>query len=253
MMVVSTISLERNVIHLWTGRLVARDEQLKRFYDTCSPDEQRRANAFQFRKHRTLFVMGRGVLRGILGHYLGLRPEHVRFQYGSKGKPTLARAHRSSLYFNAAHSDDCVLYAITRQAELGVDIERVRALPDKELIAEQFFSPGEFEDLNNVPPHLRDEAFFNCWTRKEACLKATGDGLSGPLNQFRVSLIPGEPPEFLNLDGHPPLEPRWTLYDIRPIPGYVGAVAIGGHGCSLTRKLFATSEECLAELHRNEA
>jgi 4'-phosphopantetheinyl transferase len=153
-----------------------------------SHDEIARAERFHFERDRRRFVVGRGLLRAILGRYMGIESERLRFRYGEYGKPYLAEEYGGkALQFNVAHSQDMALYAIARDREVGVDIEYIRPFPNLMQIAEQFFSARENIALQAVPEHLKDEAFFTCWTRKEAYIKARGDGLSLPLDRFDVS------------------------------------------------------------------
>lgn len=233
-------------IHLWTMRLAATGASIRTLYDMCSQDEKRRAEAYRFSNHRNLFIIGRGLLRVTLSRYLRERPEHILFRYGPKGKPALAGRRVPPLHFNLAHCEERVLFAITQNNEVGVDLERVRELPDVESIAENFFSSQECKDLRSVDPSLRAEAFFNCWTRKEAYLKALGDGLSAPLDRCQVTLKPGELAAFLKFDEGIQDVSRWSLRHLTPAAGYVGALAIRMLGCSFVERDFQNAEECLS-------
>jgi 4'-phosphopantetheinyl transferase len=197
---------------------------------SLSPDERDRAGAFVRERDRRHFTVGRGVLRAILSRYAGIPPKQVRFCYGPHGKPALDEAHGGqTLRFNLAHSHDLALYAVTRGREIGVDLEWVgRPVPDAATIAEHYFSAAERARLRALPELLRHEAFYNCWTRKEAYLKARGEGLSLPLDQFDVSLAPGEPAALLSSHGDPGEVVRWTLWALIPGPGYVAALAVEG-------------------------
>jgi 4'-phosphopantetheinyl transferase len=133
--------------------------------------------------------------------------------------------------FNVSHSDELALFAVASDREVGIDVERVRPVTDPEQIADHFFSAPERTALRAVPPDRRLEAFFDCWTRKEAYVKARGDGLAHPLDQFAVSLGPGEPARFLPVAGYPTPEPSaWSLQALAPGNGYVAALAAEGHG-----------------------
>jgi len=158
-----------------------------------------------------------------------VEPQMVDFRYGPRGKPELAaRFDRAGLRFNASHSEGLGLYAVTTWRRIGVDIERVRPMPDLESIAERWFSPHEQQELRRLAPGERNEGFFNCWTRKEAYIKAIGEGLSHPLQRFTVSLAPGGPVRLERVDGRPAEAGRWTLAALTPEPGYVAAVAVEG-------------------------
>jgi 4'-phosphopantetheinyl transferase len=196
-----------------------------------SYDEAIRAGRFRFERDRRRFVVARGVLRIILGRYTGFEPSQLRFRYGERGKPYLSASFGSyTLHFNVSHSHELALYAVTRDYEVGVDLEYIRPIPDAEQIAERFFSTRENVALRAIPVDLKYEAFFTCWTRKEAYIKARGEGLSLPLDQFDVSLAPGEPARLLHTRDNPQEARRWSLVDVAPDSQYAGAVAIQGHG-----------------------
>jgi 4'-phosphopantetheinyl transferase len=238
-------------IDLWTVRLKAGRSQIQGFFEILSAQEQQRAAAFRFERHRDSFVIGRGLLRAILGWYLRKSPQHIDFQYGPRGKPSLYGGSSQLLHFNLAHSENVVLYAVTRGYELGVDVEFVWQLPDAEHVAQHFFSEAECADLFSVAADLRAEAFFNCWTRKEAYLKAIGDGLSLPLHGFEVSLIPGRPAAFLKLDDNRYPITQWTLIHLTPLMGYIGALAIPAAGPVLLQRTFPDAVACLTYLRWN--
>jgi 4'-phosphopantetheinyl transferase len=163
-------------------------------------------------------------------------PDQLRFDYSNHGKPKLAKTFgQGRLSFNLSHSGGLALYSVTLGREIGIDLERVWEDLEYEQIAERFFSPREGTMLRRLPARQRPEAFFNCWTRKEAYLKARGEGLSLPLNQFDVSMAPGEPAALLNVWDDPQEATRWTLQELIPAPGYVGALAVEGHAWRLTR------------------
>jgi 4'-phosphopantetheinyl transferase len=152
----------------------------------------------------------------------------VEFVYGPQGKPMLAPTLQnvsSTLRFNASNSGNLAAYAFAHGCEIGVDVERHRALPDFENIARRFFSPEETAELLELSPGEKTSAFFNCWTRKEAFIKALGGGLSIPLDSFRVTLGPGVAARMVSLDGSNDAARRWTLYDFIPAPDYAGAIA----------------------------
>jgi len=235
---------------LWTVRLVATTGQVGEFYRSLSPDEQQRAGAFRFERDKKFFVIGRGLLRALLGRYVRCAPEGIRFRYGIKGKPALA-CGKLKTHFSVAYSAGRALYAISEDRELGVDLELVRPLSDMESIAQQFFTPTECRDLTSVPRDQRTEAFFSCWTRKEAYAKATGYGLSVPLNRFEVSVNLREPAAFRKIGGDTVSE--WDLFHLEPATGYVGALAMPSVQGELCMQYFNTTEELLAYLKMNPA
>lgn len=217
---------EVHVLSAWLDVPVALRRRLWTF---LSPDEQARAERFRFAVHRDRFVVARARLREILGALLGVAPGRLAFGYGARGKPSLARPFAAEdLRFNLSHADGLALYAIARRREVGVDVERVRPLPDAEDIAARFFSTQEQAALRSLAAPKREEAFFACWTRKEAYLKATGDGLARPLDAFDVSVLPGLPARLERVEGDPLEAGRWWLAEVRPAAGYLGAVAVAG-------------------------
>jgi 4'-phosphopantetheinyl transferase len=222
-------------VHVWRAALDVPELQVRSLWDTLTADERQRAERYLFQKDRTFFVVARGLLRVLLGRYLRQDPPHLRFIYGPHGKPALATdTGGGALRFNVSHSHGLALYAITRGREVGVDVERIRPKVAQEKIAERFFSPREVTLLRALPAPLQATAFFACWTRKEAYIKATGEGLTLPLDQFDVSLVPGEPAALLRTAWDPQEAARWALQDLAPAPGYRAAVAVAGHDWCLT-------------------
>lgn len=220
-------------VHLWAIRLDPPRARVAALRRLLTPDETARADRFHFERHRRRFTVGRGCLRELLGGYLGRAPDSLRFAYGEKGKPVLtgsAPAASAGLDFNLSNSHELALAAVAVGTALGVDLEHLRPMPDALEIAERFFSPAERRILAAVPAARRDEAFFNCWTRKEAYLKAVGDGLTAPLDRFDVTLEPGEPARFLAIEGDPGAAKRWSLFHLWPAPAYLGALAIPARG-----------------------
>jgi len=222
-------------VHVWCAALDVPESQVRSLWDTLTADERQRAERYIFEKDRTHFVVARGLLRVLLGRYLRQDPPHLRFTYGPHGKPALATdTGRATLCFNVSHSHGLALYAVTRSREVGVDVERIRPEVAQEKIAERFFSPREVTVLRALPTPLQATAFFACWTRKEAYIKAKGEGLALPLDQFDVSLAPGEPAALLRTAWDPQEAACWTLQDLAPASGYRAAVAVAGHAWRLT-------------------
>jgi 4'-phosphopantetheinyl transferase len=228
-------ALPENHIHIWQISLTQPEPKIQSFSRLLSQAETDRASRFRFGRHRRRFVVSHGVLRLILARYLKILPPDIQFECGSHGKPFLAgKPANSALQFNLAHSHELAIVAITRGSEIGVDVEHLRPNPDKEAIAQRFFSPAEYVQFSEIPltqktnnpTDLQTLAFFNCWTRKEAFIKALGDGLSHPLNQFDVTLTPGKRAQLLRV-GDDPLEAEyWSLESFAPQPDYVGALAV---------------------------
>lgn len=221
------LELPPGEIHVWAVQLDPPPERVERLGSWLTPDEWERARRFRFDQHRRQYVVGRGALRALLAGYLGTRPELVRFTYGPRGKPFLAPpADGSGLHFNLSNSADLALVGLARGVEIGVDVEYLKPMPDCETIAERFFSESERVVLRSLPAETKEEAFFNCWTRKEAYLKAVGEGLAARLDSFDVTLAPGEPPRMLTLEGDVERASRWFFHHFRPAPDFIGAVAL---------------------------
>jgi 4'-phosphopantetheinyl transferase len=191
-----------------------------------SPDEITRVNRFHFEKDRAQFVCCRSALRKLLGEYLGISPEKVRFKYLASGKPQLERDQNPlDLQFNVAHSGDVALLAFGAGHRLGVDVEKIRGDVDTQALAERFFSLREREELRALPGPMRVSGFFTCWARKEAFLKATGDGLSFPLSKFSVSIHPDRRPEVEEIDGSEQAGKQWFVTDLPVDTDYRAALA----------------------------
>ncbi len=196
-----------------------------------STDERQRAERFHFERDRRRFVVGRGLLRTVLGRYLQVSPDCLQFRYGPQGKPALAGGN--GLHFNVSHSGELALYAVALEREVGVDIERIASLKEVDDLAERCFSERENIVLRSLPAERRQQAFYTCWTRKEAYLKATGKGLSLPLDQFDVSVLPEEPAALLNTRPVAEEAARWSLASLEPHPDYMAALAVFGRGWQL--------------------
>jgi 4'-phosphopantetheinyl transferase len=227
-----TLKLKRNEIHVWTA-WIKSNSLAEQFRSILSKDENVRADRFYFQRDRDRFILARGFLRILLSHYLDLLPSQVEFNYGLYGKPFLDHGSNSeNLQFNISHSGDLALFAFTKGIEIGVDVEQMRPEPVEDEVAERFFSDTEVSAFRSVPQCERQVAFFNCWTRKEAYIKAKGAGLSIKLDQFSVSLIPAEPPVLLQ-SSFDPDPTRWQFHSFLPAPGYVAALAIPEVNCQV--------------------
>jgi 4'-phosphopantetheinyl transferase len=221
-------------VHVWRACLDLPDSGVETLRRTLAVDELGRAKRYRFERDRRRFIVARGLLRAILAGYTGVEPGQLRFRYGPRGKPRLVgEIGGRALCFNVAHAHELALFAVARGREIGVDVEYVREDFAGIEIAERFFSPREVVTLRQLPAEARTKAFFNCWTRKEAYIKARGDGLSLPLDRFDVSLAPDEPAALLSIAWDPEEASRWSLMELAPGPGYVGAVAVEGRGWQL--------------------
>lgn len=192
-----------------------------------SASERARAARFIRNRDRRRFIVARARLRQLLAARLGTQPESVEFTYGAHGKPALAADLAAfGLRFNVSHAQDLALYAITYGREVGVDVEAVRALSDADDIAARFFSRHENEAYRALELRDRPRGFFNCWTRKEAFIKAIGEGLSHPLDRFDVTLAPGEQARILRVAEAPGETCGWALRSFSPAPGFVAALVV---------------------------
>lgn len=222
-------ALLESEVHVWLVELDQRADSLDHLRRMISDEERERADRFLFRRDAARWIANRGVRREILGHYLGVAPHDVCFQVGPWGKAEpISPPEPGALRFNASYSDGLGLYVVARNRHVGVDIERLRPLPDLEAIARRMFSPDEQRALFALVSTQRQEAFFACWTRKEAYIKALGQGLGYPLERFTVSLTPGVPARLEHVQDHPAEVQRWSLATLMPAPGYAGALAIEG-------------------------
>jgi 4'-phosphopantetheinyl transferase len=216
-----------DAVEIVVSRLDAGPDVVRELESLLSDDERQRSSRLRFDRDRRRFVVARGRLRQLLAERLGDAPRSVAFAYGPHGKPALAsRYARSDLRFNLSHCDDVAAFAFCRGREVGLDIESVRALPDAEDIAGRFFSRRENDAYLALAPHDRPLGFFNCWTRKEAFVKALGAGLGYPLDRFDVSLAPGEPAKILRVGTRPGARCGWMIHGFVPLSGMTGAVVV---------------------------
>ena len=225
------LRLSVDEVHLWHAKL--DDHVADGFRPLLAEDEIARADRFHFAKDRNHYIVARGLLRKLLASYLRIGAAELRFAYAEKGKPSLDASQRGAINFNLAHSEARAIYAFSLGRKIGVDLEFIREDVESEQIAERFFSAREIAELRTVPAELRKQAFFNCWTRKEAYIKARGEGLSLPLDEFDVSLLPGEAAALLGNHKEPEEVARWTMESIKVPVGYVAALVVEGHNWRL--------------------
>ncbi len=214
--------LEMGEIHIW--RLVPEDisNGSCELDSLLSPEEMGRASRFRFREHREQYARARGALRWLLGRYLRRAAQEIEFTIGPFGKPALAGGELS---FNVSHSKGLTLIGFAPDMLLGVDVEQVRADSDLLEIANSHFCASEYQKLLSAPPMDGIPAFFRCWTRKEAFLKAEGTGLSRALDAFEVTLLDGEPASLIGCAWDHDATAHWSLQNLEPLPGYLGAIA----------------------------
>jgi 4'-phosphopantetheinyl transferase len=220
-------------VHLWSFELNLPATEIKKYRDTLSEEEIARSGRFYFEKDRNQSIITRGCMRAILSLYLETTPAQLNFSYNTYGKPELAADSlrpglHTGLCFNLSHSHGMGMVAIAQMCPVGIDIEFMRENLAYLEIARRFFSSHEVSELEGLPKNAQKEAFFQCWTRKEAYIKAVGGGLSVPLDRFDVSLKPGEPAALLATRPHSGEASEWELYRLEVPAGYAGALAIRG-------------------------
>jgi len=224
------LELPDNEVHLWRLDLNALAVVEDRWKEVLSVEEQMRAARFLAPLARRHFVLTRALLRMLVGGYLNEQPTAVKLRFSAREKPGLDQPQaESKLEFNISHSGGVSLLAFTRAREIGVDVELVRKDRDVDGIARRFFSLAEQKQLETIPAEEKYEAFFRCWTRKEAYIKACGEGLSLPLSQFDVSLAAGAQDALLATRPDNRETARWSLREVPAGAGHVGALCVAGH------------------------
>lgn len=237
-------NLEVNEVHLWRLDLQAGARRVDQGKSILSADEKTRAARYHREIDRQHYIAARATLRQILGSYLKTNPAALTFAYSEKEKPSLGGAEAvAGIEFNISHSGSIALLAFARQREIGVDVEQIRRDFDTAQIAARFFSAAEQKQLAALPEQQRADAFFLCWTRKEAYIKATGKGLSLPLHQFDVSLAPQEQDALLATRPDAHERTRWVMRDISVPEGYAAAICVSGDGWLLVEEIVSESAE----------
>jgi 4'-phosphopantetheinyl transferase len=219
-------------VHVWRTTLAWPETARHRLAQWLAADERDKMERFRFERDRRRYLVCRGLLRSLLGRYLDLAPQELRFETTAAGKPHLT-VGQEQLQFNLAHSGEYVLIAIADGRAVGIDVEEVRDDFDAGQVAANFFSLNEQRDLAALTGPLQIDAFFECWTRKEAYVKARGEGLSMPLDQFDVSLQPGAPARLLATRPDSAEARRWQLSALDVAGGYKAALAVEGQACTL--------------------
>lgn len=224
--------LQAGHVHVWRAIVDVPLTRLQVYQETLSPDEQERAQRFKGSRHRRRFTAARGILRHILARYLRQSPRDIHFESGPFGKPLLQNPVGPSLHFNVSHSRQWAVYAVSRDLEVGIDLEEDRDSLDYAGLAERICNPEEFTVFQNLSQAEQRAAFFRCWTRKEAFVKALGHGFSFPLQNVTVTFTSDDPPRILNLQlnlsgtGSPPED--WSLFNLPLGQGFLGALAVAG-------------------------
>ena len=218
--------LSEEEAHVWRADLEIDERVQSSLLNLLSPDEKRRALKFRFAKDSRNFIATRGILRSLIGKYLEIKPAEVCFQYNQFGKPGIT--NNNPLQFNISHSQNMALFAFSKKHNVGVDVEFLNPNIQVKDIAINFFSRNEIRKLLSLPDQQKPLGFFNCWTRKEAFIKAVGAGLSFPLDKFEVSMEPDKPAKLLATDWDPNAASKWSIYSISLGSNFVGSLAIEG-------------------------
>lgn len=233
---IAQLELAEDEVQLWRVDLEALRSHESRWQEVLSSDETTRAARFHFAADRQRFVASRAWLRTILAAFVEAEPSELHFSYSKNEKPFLGSAYaESGIAFNVSHSGGIGLYAFARRREIGVDVEQIRRDFDVESIAHRFFSASEREQLAALPESEKVNAFFRCWTRKEAYIKAIGEGLSLPLNQFDVSLEALETNALLATRPDSTEAEKWTIREVSGGAGYSAALCVRGQDWKLTQ------------------
>ncbi len=222
------LTLTGSAVHVWRAALSVAEKEVAALGSLLNADEQVRARRLRFEDKRRSFVAARGILRCILARYLSLSPQQIQFSYSAHGKPELAPSQATGLQFNLAHSGDLAVVALAHARPIGIDLEQLRPVETLDQMVDGYFAPAERAAFQRLPPERRLSAFFAAWTRKEAYLKARGEGLTLPLDQVVVTLSPDEAPAVLADRQRPQNTAPWVLLDLEPAPGYRAALAVPG-------------------------
>lgn len=210
-------------VQIWTMPTQGPDAVVTQLRRILGKDELERASRFRFPHLTNAYVIAHGVLRLLLARYLDRDPARISFVYGAQGKPTVS--DNLQFDFNLTHSEGMAAIALTKGCALGLDLEHLRSIPDLEQIARRYFCTGEAAEIFSLPPGEREQAFFRCWTRKEAYIKAIGDGLVCPLDSFQVTVQADRPARLVHIGGDRAAAANWTLRDLSLAPDYIAALA----------------------------
>lgn len=230
-------TLLAGAVHIWHADLESQPTA-QSLEPLLSPDELERARRFRFAEHRRRFIIARGCLRQLLGAYLQSDAHELVFSYSAEGKPSLDVRHRTDLHFNVSHSGEIAAYGFTFGRNIGIDVELIRYDVDVDEIPKRFFSCAEQKWMSSLQGEAKYRGFFHCWTRKEAYVKAVGTGLSLPLRDFDVSLMPGQPAKLLATRPDASVADRWQMASLDFGSEYAAAVIVEGDINKLEEREF---------------
>jgi 4'-phosphopantetheinyl transferase len=205
----------------------------EKLFKNLSADEIKRAKRFHFENDKKHFIIGRGILRSLLGKFLNTEPSSIAFSYAKNGKPSIVIPADNNLFFNISHSHNRIVLALSYAADLGIDIEFRKELLDIDRLAKNYFSMNENKIFSRLTEQEKSGAFFDCWTRKEAFVKAVGGGLTIPFNSFDVSVESCKSPKLLRVGGNYTTVEEWQLFNLQMAKGYSGALAIKANNVAL--------------------
>ena len=226
-------------LHIWCASLEGSLDERSHFLSMLSPTEKARADRFYFERDRSRYIFGRGILRTLLGGYLGMEEHKINITYDQDGKPAVESSFRDkTLQFNLSHSNVWAVYIFGLDRLVGIDIEHIRPLQDADDFAERFYSPRERELINSLSGDKKWDAFYKLWTCKEAFLKAKGTGLTVPINHAEISLSADGSARLVFVAGHSKPAALWRIETFHPVLDYQAAIAVEGHnGKVLFRQL----------------
>ncbi len=244
----SRLGIAWQEVHVWLICLSLPWSKVGQLKSALSPDEKTRADRFRSPVDRMRFVIAHGVKRIILGSYINVEPRDLRFGCNRYGKPVLlGQIDPYQIHFNLSHSYDIALLAVTLGLRVGVDIEFYGEANVDDLLTPEVFSQKEMEVLHRLPATERRQAFYNCWTKKEALAKAIGYGLAHPFQLPEFPIAPEQSADLVTMpwtqrDAH-----CWSLRSLNIAEAYVGALAVEGHEWEL-RFLIHDSEDWAAHV-----
>lgn len=240
-----------DVVDVWSAEVSESPDVVEFLSSLLDRRESGRAAAYRFDRDRNRYVVARGILRLLLMRYTGVPARAVTFCCGANGKPSMAPHDGArSIHFNVSHSASLVAYAFTTAGPVGIDVERLRPIEDAQAVARRFFSPVEYAELMSVDPSQFARAFLTIWTRKEACVKETGEGLSRDPRRVEVSLRPAVSRARIETSNGEETA-SWHVHDLGLNPSYVGAVAIRAPGAGLRLRDSVTAGAFIEYLARS--